>query len=277
MNQNALPRSLTRWSVPATRRLTLPSPRWLLKLVVPIALLGLWQLLVEREVYSRGQLPPPLDVLRAGQQLYETDNLWPHFQISIERVFRGFLIGSLIAIVFGTVVGLWRVADEMLSPTFQAIRAIPSLAWVPLLILWMGITEQPKVTLIAIGVFFSVFTNLVSGIRQVDRRLVEAAHAYGMFGFTFAWQVLLPASLPSLFTGLRLGLAQAWLFLVAAELTGTSQGLGFLLTDGQNSGRSDIIIFSIICLALLGKTTDWLLQLVEHRFLRWSDTYGKGR
>jgi sulfonate transport system permease protein len=277
MNQNALPRSLTRWSVPAIRRLTLPSPRWLLKLVVPLALLGLWQLLVEREVYSRGQLPAPVDVLRAGQQLYETDNLWPHFQISIERVFRGFLIGSVIAIVFGTVVGLSSVADEMLSPTFQAIRAIPSLAWVPLLILWMGITEQPKVTLIAIGVFFSVFTNLVSGIRQVDRRLVEAAHAYGLFGFTFAWQVLLPASLPSLFTGLRLGLAQAWLFLVAAELTGTSQGLGFLLTDGQNSGRSDIIIFSIICLALLGKTTDWFLQLTEHRFLRWSDTYGKGR
>jgi sulfonate transport system permease protein len=277
MNQDALPRSLTRWSVPAIRRLTFPSPRWLLKLVVPLALLGLWQLLVEREVYSRGQLPAPVDVLRAGQQLYETDNLWPHFQISIERVFRGFLIGSVIAIVFGTVVGLSSVADEMLSPTFQAIRAIPSLAWVPLLILWMGITEQPKVTLIAIGVFFSVFTNLVSGIRQVDRRLVEAAHAYGLFGFAFAWQVLLPASLPSLFTGLRLGLAQAWLFLVAAELTGTSQGLGFLLTDGQNSGRSDIIIFSIICLALLGKTTDWFLQLTEHRFLRWSDTYGKGR
>jgi sulfonate transport system permease protein len=277
MNQDALPRSLTRWSVPATRRLTLPSPRWLLKLAVPLALLGLWQLLVEREVYSRGQLPAPVDVFRAGQQLYETDNLWPHFQISIERVFRGFFIGSVIAIVLGTVVGLSRVADEMLSPTIQAIRAIPSLAWVPLLILWMGITEQPKVTLIAIGVFFPVFANLVSGIRQVDRKLVEAAHAYGLFGFPFAWQVLLPASLPFLFTGLRLGLAQGWLFLVAAELTGTSQGFGFLLTDGQNSGRSDIIVFSIICLALLGKLTDWLLQLIEHRCLRWSDTYGKGR
>jgi sulfonate transport system permease protein len=277
MNQDALPRSLSRWSVPAIRRLTLPSPRWLLKLVVPLALLGLWQLLVEREVYSRSQLPAPLDVFRAGQQLYETDNLWPHFQASIDRVLKGFLVGSVIAIALGTLVGLSRTADEMLSPTIQAIRAIPSLAWVPLLILWMGIDERPKITLIAIGVFFPVFANLVSGIRQVDRKLVEAAHAYGLHGFNFAWQVLLPASLPSLFTGLRLGLAQGWLFLVAAELTGVFAGLGFLLTDGQNSGRADIIVFTILCLALLGKTTDWLLQLVEHRFLRWSDTYGKGR
>jgi len=277
MNQDALPRSLSRWSVPATRRLTLPSPRWLLKLVVPLALLGLWQLLVEREIYSRSQLPAPLDVYRGARQLYETDNFWPHFQMSIDRVFRGFLIGSVIAILLGTLVGLSSIADEMLSPTIQAIRAIPSLAWVPLLILWMGITEQPKVTLIAIGVFFPVFTNLVSGIRQVDRRLVEAAHAYGLHGLSFAWQVLLPASLPSLFTGLRLGLAQAWLFLVAAELTGASKGLGFLLVDGQNSYRSDIIVFAIISLAILGKITDWLLQLVEDRCLRWSDTYGKGR
>lgn len=277
MNHDGLPRSLTRWSVPTMRRLAFPSPRILLKLVVPLLLLGLWQLLVEREVYSRGQLPAPLDVIRAGQQLYQTDNLWPHFQASIERVFKGFFLGSAIAIILGMLVGLSRTADEMLSPTINAIRAIPSLAWVPLLILWMGITEQPKITLIAIGVFFPVFANLVSGIHQVDRKLVEAAHAYGLRGFSLAWQVLLPASLPSLFTGLRLGLAQGWLFLVAAELTGAFAGFGFLLIDAENSGRADIIVFSIICLALLGKTTDWLLQLVEHRCLRWSDSYGKGR
>jgi sulfonate transport system permease protein len=276
MNQDALPRPLTRWSVPTMRRLSFPSPRVLLKLVVPLLLLGLWQFLVEREVYSRSQLPAPLDVVRAGQQLYQTDNLWPHFQASIERVFKGFLLGSTIAILLGTLVGLSRTADEMLSPTVNAIRAIPSLAWVPLLILWMGIQEQPKITLIAIGVFFPVFANLVSGIHQVDRKLVEAAHAYGLRGFSFAWQVMIPASLPSLFTGLRLGLAQGWLFLVAAELTGAFAGFGFLLVDAQNSGRADIIVFSIICLALLGKTTDWLLSLLERRCLRWSDTYGKG-
>jgi sulfonate transport system permease protein len=160
----------------------------------------------------------------------------------------------------------------LLDPTIQAIRSIPSLAWVPLFVLWMGIGEQPKITLIAVGVFSPVYTNLVSGIRQVDRKLLEAASAYGYRRISLAGEVVLPAALPSLFTGLRLGLAQGWLFLVAAELIGASQGLGFLLVDGQNSGRADIIVMSIIFLAIVGKLTDTLLQVVEHRLLRWTDT-----
>jgi sulfonate transport system permease protein len=143
---------------------------------------------------------------------------------------------------------------------------------VPLFVLWMGIGEQPKITLIAVGAFFPIFANLVSGIKQIDRKLVEAAAAYGYRRLTLAWEVLLPASLPSLFTGLRLGLAQAWLFLVAAELIGASQGLGFLLVDGQNSGRADIIVMSIIFLAAVGKATDIGLQIAEKRLLRWTDT-----
>jgi sulfonate transport system permease protein len=154
----------------------------------------------------------------------------------------------------------------------QAFRSIPSLAWVPLFVLWMGIGEQPKITLIAIGVFFPVYTNLVSGIRNLDRRLVEAAVAYGYRRIPLAWEVMLPASLPSLMTGLRLGLAQGWLFLVAAELIGASTGLGFLTVDGQNSGRADIIVLSILLLAIIGKTCDFGLQIVEKRLLRWNDT-----
>ena len=247
--------------------------RVLRRLIVPVALLVLWQVVVERGVYSRAQLPAPLDVWRAAQQLESIDQLGIHLRISIERVAWGFAWGGLVAIALGLLVGLSRWAEELLSPTLQAIRAIPSLAWVPLFVLWMGIDERPKITLIAVGAFFPIYTNLVGGIRQTDRKLVEAATAYGMRGLTLAREVLLPAALPSLFTGLRLGLAQAWLFLVAAELIGASSGLGFLLLDGQNSGRADIIVLSIILLALLGKGTDSLLQLVERRLLRWTDTY----
>jgi sulfonate transport system permease protein len=243
------------------------------RLIVPIALLVLWHVIVERGVYSRAQLPAPLDVWRAGRQLESIDQLGIHLRVSIERVAWGFAWGGLFAIGLGLLVGLSRWAEEMLSPTLQAIRAIPSLAWVPLFVLWMGIDERPKITLIAVGAFFPIYTNLFDGIRQTDRKLVEAATAYGMRGFTLAREVLLPAALPSLFTGLRLGLAQAWLFLVAAELIGASRGLGFLLVDGQNSGRADIIVMSIIFLALIGKGTDSLLQLVERRLLRWTDTY----
>jgi len=256
-------------SVTPTRRFSLRS---LQALIVPVLLLALWQLLVNAEVYSRSQLPAPLDVYRAAKQLWEIDQLWVNIQISLERVFQGFIWGALIAIGVGLLVGLSRLADGLLSPTIQAIRTIPSLAWVPLFVLWMGIGEQPKITLIALGVFFPVYTNLVSGIRQIDRKLIEAATAYGYRRLSLAWEVMLPASLPSLFTGLRLGLAQGWLFLVAAELIGASRGLGFLLVDGQNSGRADIIVMSIILLAIVGKLTDTLVQLLERRFLRWSDT-----
>ena len=249
------------------------APPWLVGLIVPVLLLGLWQWLVNREVYTRSQLPAPGDVWLAAEQLWTADLLLEHIRISMERVAQGFGWGAGIAILIGLAVGLSPLIDALLSPTIQAIRAIPSLAWVPLLILWLGIGDQPKITLVAIGVFFPVFTALVSGIQQIDRKLIEVGQAYGLRGPALAWHILLPAAAPSLLTGLRIGLAQGWLFLVAAELIGASRGLGFLLTDGQNTGRADIIVLSIVLLALLGKGSDVLLGLVERRALRWSDSW----
>lgn len=277
MNQKAIMRPVGRMASPVSVRPSLPSVRSLRKLIVPAALLVLWQYLTWQEVYTRSQLPPPVDVFKAGRQLWQQGTLLEHIQASVTRIAQGYFWGVAVAVVLGLAVGLSRTVDEMFTPTLQAIRAVPSLAWVPLLILWLGIGEQPKITLVAIGVFFPVYTNLVSGIRQIDRKLIEAASAYGYRRFSLAREVMLPASLPSFFTGLRLGLAQGWLFLVAAELIGAFKGLGYLLTTSQNSGRTDIIVMSIICLAVLGKTTDWLMQLVERRLLRWSDTFGAGR
>jgi sulfonate transport system permease protein len=249
------------------------APTWLVGLIVPIALLGFWQLLVNREVYTRGQLPAPHDVWLAAEQLWTAGLLLEHITTSIGRVAQGFLWGAGIAILIGLAVGLSPVIDALFSPTIQAFRAIPSLAWVPLLILWMGIGDQPKITLVAIGVFFPVFTALVGGIQQIDRKLIEVGQAYGLRGPALAWNILLPAAAPSLITGLRIGLAQGWLFLVAAELIGVSRGLGFLLTNGQNTGRADIIVLSIVLLAILGKGTDVLLGIVQRRALRWSDAW----
>jgi len=254
------------------RRLSVPS--WLLGFIVPLVLLVLWQWVVDRGIYSRGQLPAPLDVWRAAEQLHDRGLLWRHIETSIGRVAWGFGIGSAIAIGLGVLIGLSPLADALLTPTIQAGRAIPSLAWVPLLILWLGVGDVPKITLIAIGVFFPVFTALVGGIQSIDRKLIEVGYAYGLRRLHLARTIVLPAALPSLFTGLRIGLAQGWLFLVAAELIGSSVGLGFLLTDGQNSGRADIILLSIVLLAIIGKATDLILQVIERRLLRGSGTFG---
>ena len=190
---------------------------------IAVALLIGWQLVVNAEIYSRGQLPAPEDVYRAAEQMAEADQLWIQVEVSLERVLRGFALGSAVAIGVGLLVGLSPLAGQLIDPTVQAFRAIPSLAWVPLFVLWMGIGEEPKIMLIAIGVFFPVYANLVSGIRQIDRKMIEAASAYGYRRLSLAWNVTLPASLPYLMTGLRVGLAQGWLFLVAAELIGATK------------------------------------------------------
>jgi sulfonate transport system permease protein len=148
---------------------------------------------------------------------------------------------------------------------------VTGLAWVPLLALWIGIGEDSKVTLVAIGAFFPVYTTVAAALRHVDAQLVEAGRAFGLSGVKLLLTVQLPAAMPSVVAGLRLALAQSWLFLVAAELLASSMGLGFLLIDSQNNGRTDRMILAIVLLAVLGKLCDSVFALVQKRVLdRWT-------
>ncbi|MBG6084971.1 ABC transporter permease [Zhihengliuella flava] len=250
----------------ASRLLNTTGGRVILGAVVPVVMLAAWYLSTALGVFSPVQLPSPTAVWSAGVELMERGELGPHIGISTQRVLLGFAIGGLVGLAAGSLVGLSRLADALLSPTIGAFRAVPSLAWVPLLILWMKIGEDSKVTLIAIGAFFPVFTTVYLALRHVDKNLIEAARAFGMRGVKLLTAVQLPAVVPSIFSGLRLALAQAWLFLVAAELIASSMGLGFLLTDSQYNGRTDRLILTIILLAVIGKLSDAVLGLVE----RWA-------
>ncbi|SMY11082.1 ABC transporter permease [Brevibacterium jeotgali] len=239
--------------------------------ILPLCLLGAWQILSGTGAFSFVQLPPPAAVATAGADLIARGELWTHIGISVQRVLLGFIAGGALGIVLGSAVGLSRFAHAVSAPLIGAFRAVPSLAWVPLLLLWIGIGEDSKVTLIAIGAFFPVYTTVASSLRHVDVQLVEAARTFGYSGLRLLLTVQLPAVVPSVFSGLRLALAQAWLFLVAAELLASSMGLGYLLTDSQNNGRTDRLLLAIILLAVLGKVTDALLGLVETRALkRWT-------
>lgn len=246
--------------------------RLALAAVVPVALLVLWQVFTAiTGTFAPHQLPSPRAVVDAGVELATWDNgatLWTHIQISLQRVLLGCALGSAVGLVVGAAVGLSALADRLLGGTLGALRAIPSLGWVPLFILWMGINEDSKVVLIAVGAFFPVYTTVASALRHVDPHLVEAGRAYGLRGTSLLLRVQLPAATPAVVSGLRLALAQAWLFLVAAELIASSMGLGFLLTDSANNGRVDRILLSLVTLAVLGKTTDALIGVVERRLLR---------
>ena len=149
---------------------------------------------------------------------------------------------------------------------------MPSLAWVPLILLWLGIGETAKIALVAIGAFFPVYVALVSGIRGVDRKLVEVGTIFGLSRLALIVRVLVPATLPQLLVGARIGLTQAWLFLVAAELLAATSGLGFLLTDGQQTSRTDEILVAILLFAACGKLSESLMRALEKRLVGWADT-----
>lgn len=253
----------------ATVRRPLTSRRWFAiagGAVLPVAILAAWWILSETGTVPVSQLPSPSMVWLAAVDLAERGLLGLYIAISTQRVLLGFAFGAAIGLALGALVGLSRLGDILLAPTLGALRAVPSLAWVPLLILWFKIGEESKIILIAIGAFFPVYTVVSAALRHVDRHLLEAGRAFGLRGLPLLATVQLPAVVPSVVSGLRLALAQSWLFLVAAELIASSMGLGFLLSDSGNTGRIDRIILAIILLAVLGKLTDGIVGLVE----RWA-------
>ncbi|WOE32468.1 MULTISPECIES: ABC transporter permease [unclassified Acinetobacter] len=213
-------------------------------------------------------LPAPSSLWLSFSELWQSD-LLQHVFASTWRVFTGFAIGAGLGIVFAILVGLNQQADAFLEPTFSAIKSIPSLAWIPLLLLWLGIDEGSKLTLIAIGAFFPVYTNTVAGIKGVDRKLIELAQVYRLRYMQQITQVVLPAASPSILTGLRNSLSLSWMFMIAAELIAATQGIGYLLSDGRETSRPDIVIIAIILLACLGKITDSLMVYIEAWLLRW--------
>lgn len=233
---------------------------------LPLGILVVWQVATALGLFSVVQLPPPGMVVDAAAELIDRGALGQYMAISTQRVVLGFAAGASLGLLLGAVTGLGRTWDRLLGPTLGGIRAVPALAWVPLLILWLKIGEESKLTLIAIGAFFPVYTTVSLALRHVDRHLVEAGRAFGLHGARLFTTVQLPAVLPSVISGLRLALAQSWLFLVAAELIASSSGLGFLLVDSQNNGRVDRILLAIVLLALIGKTTDGAIGLFE----RWA-------
>jgi sulfonate transport system permease protein len=249
--------------------------RWrraLLSLLLPVTALVALELSVRGGLIPANLLPAPSQIVGTLHDL-GAQGLAGHIVASTLRVIAGFAAGASLAILLGAAVGLSRHIEAVLDPTFQALRAIPSLAWVPLLLLWLGIDEAPKIVLIAIGAFFPVYMGVASGIRGVDRKLIDVARLYRLSNIALTRRVLLPAALPAILTGLRNGLSLAWMFMVAAELIAASKGLGYLLSDGRETSRADIVLAAIALLAILGKISDSLMAAIEQRSLAWRDSY----
>jgi sulfonate transport system permease protein len=248
--------------------------RWtgvLLGLVLPVGLALLWELAV-RAGFSNGRLvPPPSVIWNTLAELAKSGELWIHVRATVARVAAGFALGVIAGTLLGAICGYYGLLRRLLDPTLQALRAIPSIAWVPLFILWFGIFEQSKITLIAVGVFFPVYLGVMGAVLSVDRKIVEVGRVFRLSGFAMVRRILLPAVMPAYVLSLRAGLGLGWMFVVAAEFLGASTGLGFLLIDGQQLGKPAQIVAAIVAFGIIGKTTDFLLARATAPLLRWED------
>jgi sulfonate transport system permease protein len=246
-----------------------------LGLLLPVGLALAWEIVVWLGLSNGRLVPPPTKIFATILELSHSGELARHIMATLTRVIFGFGLGVIAGTLLGAISGYWGLARRLLDPTVQALRAIPSIAWVPLFILWLGIFETSKIALIAVGVFFPVYLGVMGAILSVDRKIVEVGRTFRLSGPAMIRRILLPAVLPAYVVALRVGLGLGWMFVVAAEFMGASEGLGYLLIDGQQLGKPAQILAAIVIFAILGKTTDWLIEIGSAPLLRWQDAFGR--
>lgn len=246
----------------------------------PLAVIVAWHFATLGRKYSL--IPPPREVALA---LYDlafgginddaySASLLTHLLASVSRVYGGFALAIAVALPLGLMIGRIPFVRQLLDPTFQVLRPIPVTAWLPLAMILFGLGPRSAFVLVFLGAFYPVLLNTVFGVRSVDPRLFEAASMLGCSGTAQFYRVVLPASLPAIFTGLRLGLGFAWVVIVVGEMTGVQTGLGAIIMEARQLSRTEIVICGMIVIGAAGFVSDRLVMLLGQRLLRWSPTHG---
>ena len=246
--------------------------RWT-RVLGPLLILALWQLVVSVGHMADDELPSPVHVWTTGRHLAADGTLTSALAISCRRVGLGLLLGVIIGGGLALLSGLSLIGERLIDPVMHMFRTMPVLALLPLFVLWFGIGEKAKVFLIAWAVIFPIYINLYAGIRSVDEKLVTAGKVLGLKRAGLIRHVILPGALPQFLTGLRLALGVSWLVLVAAEEINATSGLGYLITNAQNLMETDVIFVGLIVYSLLGLTTDILVRILERWTLSWRSSF----
>ncbi len=259
-------------ATPAARRR--PGRRAWYRLVSPLAVLVIWQLVSSSGLVSEQKLPSPSTVLHTAITLITTNSaaygtLQGAMVVSLERVAIGFAVGGAAGLVLGVVAGLSRLGENSVDPLMQMLRTLPLFGLIPVFIVWFGIGELPKVLLIALGSAIPLYLNTFAGIRNVDAKLAEAGRSLGLTRAEMIRHIILPGALPQMLVGLRQSLGVAWLALVVAEQINANAGLGFMISQATQFLRNDVIFVALLVYCLLGLITDALVRLLERRALAW--------
>lgn len=234
-------------------------------------------LFVVWELFSRNYpgvamlLPAPSEVIKGGVELVKDGTLQRDILASLERVGVALGVASLIGFPLGTVLGSSRTFAWVVEPVVNFFRPIPPLAWIPLSIVWFGITDAQNEFIIFLGAFFPIVVSTMQGVRDVDRQLIRAALTLGASRIAIAFTVVLPSALPFMVVGLRVGTGIAWMALVAGELVAATSGLGFLISQGRLLFRSDYIIVGMVMIGLIGLLLDAMIRFAQRLIMRWRE------
>lgn len=248
-------------------------PRQLQRMIGPVLLVVLWQILSSAGIFDERTVPPPSRVMRAAYRLIADGSLQEHLSTSLLRVGYGLVFGVALGLVLALVTGLSRIGENLFDANMEVLNAIPNFALVPLLIVWFGISEVPKITLITLAVAVSIYINTFSAIRSVDAGLVEAARSFGAGHLELIYRVIIPGSLPGFLVGLRLGLTASWLALIFAETINAKKGLGRMMTDAREYFQVDVVFVLIAVYAGLGLLSILIVRFLEGRLLSWRRAY----
>jgi sulfonate transport system permease protein len=242
----------------------------ILSVLAPFVLLGAWQIGSKAGVINPSILPAPSSLVETFKSLVSDGKLQSHLIVSLARVFKGFAIGAVSGIAVGSIMGLSKTLNRVLGSLVGLLRPIPMIAWIPLLILWMGIDESSKVTVIVIGSFWPILINTIHGIQTVDTKLLEVATILEKSKCQVITKVVFPSALPSIFTGVRLGMGSAWTCVVAAEMIAASKGIGYMITYARELSQPDVMLVGVFSIGIIGLLIDTVIIRGQNFVLRWS-------
>lgn len=267
----ARPGGLVRLTPASARPRRMPS--WLRRASGPVALVGLWHLASVSGVLPSEVLAGPSTVLGSAARLIQTGELQDAIAVSLRRAMTGLAIGGSIGVVLAVISGLTRLGEDLVDAPMQMLRTVPNVALIPLLIIWFGIGEAPKVALIALATAFPLYLNVYAGIRGVDQSLVEAGRTLGLSRWGLVRYVILPGALPNALVGLRYSLGIAWLALVFGEQINATAGVGYLMANAREFFQTDVIVVCLVVYALLGLVVDLVVRTLERILLAWRPSF----
>ena len=248
-------------------------PRLVVKAISPLMLLLLWYVASTAGWLSANTLASPTAVVAKAGDLLATGELQEAILASAQRVGLGLLCGLSAALIAALLSGLFKVGEDIIDAPIQMLRTVPVVGMIPLLIIWFGIGDQPKLILIALGVFFPLYLNLYAGIRGTDPALIEAGRTLGLSRFGLVRNVVLPAAVPNGLVGLRYSIGVSWLILVFAETINATTGIGYLINTAREFFETDTIVLCLVLYAFLGLLADVIVRLLERVLLSWRPTF----